>query len=722
MAKKKRQAQVAAQAAKSQASGKIMSGFGAMEWHEKIVWACLHILLFMVPIAMGNLTFLGIGGGLPISFDQFDIVKLVIMRAATIVGLGAWVIGILLNGGRLRRTKIDWLILAFLGWVLLSSLFSIHIPTSIFGKYRRFEGLLSFINYAAVFFLVVQMSDRVARIRSLGRTLVLSSIVVTGYGLMQYAGRDIVQWGNLPFEATRSFATYGNPDLLGGFLVLAFPIALVMALSENSKVWRVIYWIATLMLSAVLITAFTRSAWVGTFMALIPLAIALWRAKIKTEPIDWGFAGISVLAVAAVIVRSFSSANEVLNFQKRVVSIFQFRGGSAASRFEIWEAAISAIQDRPIFGFGADTFRLIFPMFKTEAYVQQVGYLSVADNVHNYPLQLMSGIGIPGFLLLYGTIAYALVMSAGLSFVKGSGNSRLLQSGLWAAVVGYMFHLMFGLSVTGTTVIMWAVLGLVMAPTAWTVEIAGVRDTNRTWRTIASAAMLAAIFVGTWFNIQYFVADRYYLAGRVSPLGIEQRIAALKRAVELNPSNDMYRAEVGVQYQDAALQILMQADQDQAAGKDVQAQRQAAIEYVRLAEQAIKDTIEFVPPEYDNYVFLSSLYNFATEYLDPSYADKALEAARDGVKVEYYGPAIRLQLARALANKGQVAEAIEELKLAARMDPAYREVKLFLAQLLATQDPKQAREVLDELLLSNPNDAQALAILQQIGGEATSAP
>ena len=49
---------------------------------------------------------------------------------------------------------------------------------------------------------------------------------------------------------------------------------------------------------------------------------------------------------------------------------------------------------RPFFGFGADTFRLVFPAYKPVEYVAAAGYLSVADNVHDYPLQLAAGITI----------------------------------------------------------------------------------------------------------------------------------------------------------------------------------------------------------------------------------------------------------------------------------------------------------------------------------------
>ena len=83
-----------------------------------------------------------------------------------------------------------------------------------------------------------------------------------------------------------------------------------------------------------------------------------------------------------------------MNFALRFASIFETGEGSGLTRTEIWQAAIKAITSSPmrfIFGWGADTFRLVFPKFKPLAYTHDAGYLSVADNVHDYPLQLAAG-------------------------------------------------------------------------------------------------------------------------------------------------------------------------------------------------------------------------------------------------------------------------------------------------------------------------------------------
>ena len=153
----------------------------------RIVATTLHLMVFLVPLAISNLTWLGIGD-YALTFDQFDMPKLFVLRALTLVGLGAWVWHMAAGGGRLRRSYLDWMVLAFLGWMVVATVFSIHVPTSLVGKYRRYDGLATAFTYAGVYFLALQSVDSLAKVRSLGRTLMASSVLVAAYGLAQYVG------------------------------------------------------------------------------------------------------------------------------------------------------------------------------------------------------------------------------------------------------------------------------------------------------------------------------------------------------------------------------------------------------------------------------------------------------------------------------------------------------------------------------------------------------
>jgi len=643
---------------------------------QRISWACLHAMVFAVPLAISNWTWLP-GVELPFTFDQFDIVKVFVLRGITLVALGAWSWHVLFEGGAVRRTKVDYLILAVLAWIALSTVFSIHPPTAVFGKYRRFEGLLAYINYAVVYFLAVQFLDRLSRARSLARTLFLSGTVVSVYGVMQYLGIDPLTWGRLPFEENRAFSTFGNPNLLGGFIIFPLVISLALALTEKEYRWRVAYWSGFFLAMVCWITAFTRGAWIGGAVGLVVLGVAAWRLRTRLTRVDWSFVGTIAGISMIVVVRSLTVDHVVLNVWKRLVSIFEFDRGSAVSRFQIWDAAWSATLDRPLFGFGPDTFRLVFPGYKPIEYVQTVGHLSVADNAHNYFLQLTTAIGIPGMLLLYGLFIAVAVLSFKTAFVnpgldEGSGDGRLILAAFWAAAVGYVVHLTFGLSVTGSTFLLWISMAVLMAPSA---RAAQARAPS--WGPLAAAAVVLAMIAASIGNVVYIAADHYYLKSR---LGGEyrERLAAAERAVALNPYNDMYRAEVGMAHTDAFRSMLQQIVSERQAGRDTGPMVAQAEQVFELAEESLLDTIDYVSHEYDNYVFLTSLYTIAGQVLSPDYHERALEIGRKGMEVSEYGPAVRLHYSIALIETGDLDEAERQLVYVLEMDPRYAEGNMLL--------------------------------------------
>ncbi len=688
-------------------SAAFTSGIGALAGPDKVLWWCLHLLVFLVPIGMANITFLGFST--PLTYDQFDIIKIFFMRAITLVAVGAWAWKALMQGGRIRLTSSDWLIVAFLAWVAITTVLSIHWPTALFGKYRRFEGLVSFVNYAAVFFLAVQIVDRPSRIRSIANTLFYSGTIVAFYGVMQYLGVDPVRWGSLPFEEQRAFSTFGNPDLLGGFLLFPLPIALALALSEEERTWRIVYWVGFLINVACWLTAFVRGAWIGGVVALAILAFAAFRGRSRLNVVDYSFAGAIAVIAAIIVVRSLSAESEVLNVVARIKSIFHFSAGSAATRFMIWESAIAAVKDSPIVGFGADTFRLLFPKYKTYEYVAAAGYLSVADNVHNYPLQLATGIGIPGVLLMYATFAWTAVKSAGAAFAKDRGGERLLLAGLWAACAGYIVHLLFGLSVTGSTVFLWLCMAMLLTPVARSVNVSAPG-----WGTLAAVLVVVAVAAASVGNVVYLAADRAYLRARVVSQGV-MRIQDVEQAIRLNPTNDMYRSELGLAYQDVFLQLASEAQTVRQQGGDPTQLQAQATQAFAMAEKAYKDVIEFVPTEYDNYVFISNLYNAGADLLDRRYLQQAVEWGQKAVEVEPFGPAARFQLALAYYRLGRMDEARSELEEATQMDPAYADAQMLLGDMYRDAgEYEKAKKAYEAALSIKPDDPRATNALNAL--------
>jgi tetratricopeptide (TPR) repeat protein len=118
----------------------------------------------------------------------------------------------------------------------------------------------------------------------------------------------------------------------------------------------------------------------------------------------------------------------------------------------------------------------------------------------------------------------------------------------------------------------------------------------------------------------------------------------------------------------------------------------------------LAQTIEFIPREYDNYLFITNIYNVAGDALSRSYFDTAAEWARKGIAVSEFGPGIRYQYAVALNGKGESGAAEEQLRIAADLDPNYAEPRIFLAQLLMERgDRAAALELIEEVQRIRPD-------------------
>jgi len=195
---------------------------------------------------------------------------------------------------------------------------------------------------------------------------------------------------------------------------------------------------------------------------------------------------------------------------------------------------------------------------------------------------------------------------------------------------------------------------------------------------LAIGLLLAAAWVG---NVTFVVADNYFLRGQFPAAG-EDAPTLLKTAIALDPYNDMYRSMLGQSYQNQMLAWLKKASEEQSAGTDPSTSLTQAKLSLQEAVDSFKQTIALVPTEYDNYLFLSGLYNQAGNYLDPVYFKDALTVADQGIVVEPYGPGVRMQRALAQVSMGDAAAAAKTLDAAVDMDPNYTEIHVLYAQVL----------------------------------------
>jgi len=637
----------------------------------KIAWVLILALIVIVPIIMANgpLSWMGLN-----FVDGFDGVKVFVLRVGVMAVMIAWIWDVVRNGGEIRYHRVYILIGVFIAWILLTTVLSISPATAFLGKYRRYDGAWSFMLYAMLLFLTMQYATSRARIRQLAQMLSFTSIVVAGYGLMQaipnpfhaggegtIANWDPLTWGQLPFEPFRSFSTYGNPDLLAGFLSFSIFVILGLLFSEENQKWRRFYWFALLLNSAVAITAFARSLWVAFAVTIVIFAFFMIVQKVKPQREDLYFSGGIAAVVAAFIGYSLTRVDAVMNFWTRLVSIFEFGDGSALTRFQIWDAALQAIADRPIFGFGLDTFRLIFRHYAPPEYAQAAGFRSVADNVHNFPLQLATGIGIVGVILFYAILFWIAFLAIRSCLKRGNEQAspgRILFIGIICGCIAYNVSLMFGLALPGTSFILWILMGCLLVPFAKTAQV----NFDKSKLAVPTAILLSLLlFVPVVFATRFALADLAYarpaglVAGGVSQADLNSlRLVKqdAERTVRLNPFYERYYLDYFVLLTHYTFVNMSNGSPNASA-------------LLEESKQAAVHLVEMSPWEFDSYLAVATFYMNLGQITGGeegrAYIEEAVDFMRDKIERTPTGLALRHRYAEALITLGDLEAAREQL-------------------------------------------------------------
>ncbi len=555
-------------------------------------WAYLALLV-LVPLAFSRTPIEFFDPNLKgLTFDQFDIAKILTLRLLTLIILVLWVAKLYsARQAKVRLTPVDFALLLFLLLASISTVLSIHFPTSLHGKYKRYEGLLTYLNYAILYFLALQTfySDR--RLKMLAKVMAITGGLVAVYGLAQFAGWDIYRWSSLPFEKHRSFSTYGNPDLLAGYLVIVLPFSISAFLAAERPRDLALYSVTTALISINIIASLVRGAWIATAFVfavfLVFLIAASLRKRAPKEAMVRMAASVAIFLVICVVATYFASTLDEpnLNVVERLKSMTKAEG-SIASRLEIWKAGLSMIKERPLFGFGPDTFRLASERFETAEYVKIGGGRTVSDNAHNYLIQLAAG---PGLLAALAFLFFALAILAhkAVALFRQSGERLVIGIGLFAAGVGYFIHLLSGVSVSGSTALFWVVMGAM----AGTIGIAKERPFDGrdaiNKAVVGLVAMVSA--VSFFYAAKMFAADYYYGMGLSrSGYDIEGTIKSYETAISLY-KNGRYYDSLGTYY--------LQLYEYRRDPKDFES-----------AISTLREAVAFEPSEADHRVFLANAF------------------------------------------------------------------------------------------------------------------
>ena len=471
---------------------------------------------------------------------------------AALVVLSACVSGVRgrLNTG-MRVDAAEWLALAFLVWGVVAAVAAAARWTALLGTYNQGTGYLF---WAAC--LAVWATLRRAGLTRRQRDVVLSAVVATGVVVGLLALLQVMHWGPLQFRMGfradgRAGSTLGNPVYAGSYMALVALVGLDRLARATGALARSAWAVGLAVIVGGLLSTLSRAG----FLGLVAGAV-VWGVLTLTTSREGDRASRSGVATAVTVVLVVALVGQVLvprlhqtpAATKAAAGIDVEAARGFGARPLIWQTAIRAIVDRPILGWGPNSFR--FASFRHATAERLRAEPGVRDgDAHDLFLEISATWGVPGLVLLLAWVGMVAVGLWRRMRAGPSGGVSCLGLGALASFVVSSAATPQHLAVTALVVVLLGLCG----PRDDSAGVAALRTdsaepvvSNRrpAWVQPTAAGICALVFGAAAFGgAQLYRADAHYQRGVIGAGALPDRgVSDLEAATRAMPINEYYWA------------------------------------------------------------------------------------------------------------------------------------------------------------------------------------
>ncbi len=265
---------------------------------------------------------------------------------------------------------------------------------------------------------------------------------------------DSMYWNNRKHGRFGSF--FLNPNYLGAFVVLVFPVTFVWAIKEQQPWTRLYAWIGLLALLFSLVETQSRGPLLAFGIALVLLVFG--PAGEVSRKRRLGFLGIFVGAFAIFMPGFFEHAIERFDTLDQETTTEY-----GHSRRTAWFFSAAMIADHPLSGIGFGEQQYLKAM-DTYVNAKEFGMKSL-DNPHNSYLQAAVYAGIPALAAFLLANLALLRQAAGAAIRAGTNGRAHVVFGLAVGVVGFLMTIYTDMHLFTQTVapVYWVFFGLLLA-------------------------------------------------------------------------------------------------------------------------------------------------------------------------------------------------------------------------------------------------------------------
>ena len=339
----------------------------------------------------------------------FIVGKYVVFRTLIDLAAIAFLIGLLVSPQKLRgdarKLCLSPLVIAvsfFVAVFVLSGFFGVDPHASFWSNFERGEGSFQMLHFYAFFMLLTLLFPSEAEWRKLLWFCLTAAVVVILYGIG--AGLNIEGFVGTRFTSGFRFeGSLGNPAYTAPYLLFTICYALILFTGTASRGRRTLLALLVGFYFTFFWLTGTRGAFLGFLAALIVGSAYLFftsRGKLRLS------VGGTLLAMGLILgtLFAFRGTDIVKGLPGSRLLTLSLREHTMQTRLWTWQSAIAGWKERPLLGWGPESFALVFDKhFDTRHFLPEVPRSETwFDRAHSVYFDYLVETGIIGIAAYLG--------------------------------------------------------------------------------------------------------------------------------------------------------------------------------------------------------------------------------------------------------------------------------------------------------------------------------
>ncbi len=339
-------------------------------------------------------------------------------------------------------------------------------------QYQTVSHLLLLATYLTAFFLTLVLCRDCKAKRRLVFAILLLGVFEALYGLIQY----LTGWQQIftyvkKYYLEEATGTYVNRNHFAGFLEMILPFAVVLTfrgtrllfqdtssrtttlrkIASRTELLSVVFWLfLAILLFVALVLSRSRMGIISALVSIVAIltldGTATMRARTRAAVAALFFLGVLGLVV-------WIGSDPVMS---RFETLGQEYNLSGQNRISIWRDTLGLIRHHPLLGTGLGSFSTVYPS------VQTVFLTLLVEHAHCDYLEVASELGLPGAILVFGSIFWVLAQTAGQYKKTEESFDKAVSLGCIGSIAAILVHSLadFNLYIPANALVFTVILAL----------------------------------------------------------------------------------------------------------------------------------------------------------------------------------------------------------------------------------------------------------------------